>query len=245
MLEIDNVSFRYGRRAVLVDVNLSLGAGIHALLGRNGAGKTTLIKILVGAAAPSQGSVRFESATISQNRGGGRSALRSIGWLPQEFGYPPHMTVGEFVTYAAWLKEVPRARIRERVTESIQAVGLTESGSRPLRALSGGQLRRAGLAAAIVADPTALILDEPTAGLDPEQRDDFHRLVRSLHVGKVVVVATHLLEDVEALAENVVVLDSGAVRWVGTQQQLAAAGAEGPGVRGLRQGFSAVLGRAQ
>ncbi|SCL42121.1 ABC-2 type transport system ATP-binding protein [Micromonospora pallida] len=243
VLEVDDVTFTYGKKTVLSHVCLDLAVGVTVLLGRNGAGKTTLIRTLAGAARPTAGQVRLAGSVVDGRVRRGRSALRDIGWLPQAFGYPPHMTTREFVTYAAWLKEVPADRIGPRTADALDLVGLTEKAEQHLRALSGGQLRRAGLAAAIAADPAVLILDEPTAGLDPEQRDGFHDLIRRLRAEKTVVVATHLLEDVEALAGRIVVLDAGAVLWTGTAEELAGTAAAPPGLHGLRQGFQTVLGQ--
>ncbi len=241
MLEAEKVTFRYGRKIALDKVSFGLGVGATVLLGRNGAGKTTLISTLVGAAPPADGRVCLDGRVIGGGSRQGRKALREVGWLPQSFGFPPHMTVEEFVGYAGWLKEVPRARLASRVSETIALVGLEHKTKHPLRTLSGGQLRRAGLAAAVVAEPGVLVLDEPTAGLDPEQREEFHELVRALRTHTVVLVATHLLEDVEALAQRIIVLDGGRLRWSGTPQALAAlAGAE-PGLQGLRRGFQVAL----
>jgi ABC-2 type transport system ATP-binding protein len=246
VLEVDGLSFSYGSRQVLTDVDLALGVGANVLLGRNGAGKTTLLRMLAGAAHPAAGAIGLDGEPVDVRRRGGRRVLRRVGWLPQTFGYPPRMRTVEFVAYAAWLKQVPRAVLGSRVDTALAAAAVTEQAGRPLRELSGGQLRRAGLAASVVADPRLLILDEPTAGLDPEQRGSFHELVRGAARDKVVVIATHLLEDVAALAEWVVVIDAGAVRWQGTAAQLAGAGdgAEaGPvDTERLRQGLRTVLG---
>jgi ABC-2 type transport system ATP-binding protein len=240
MLEVHDVAFRYGTKTVLTNVRLSFGVGATVLLGRNGAGKTTLMRILAGAAAPSVGEVRLNGKPSDPRTRTGRQALRDIGWLPQEFGFPSRMTAAEFVAYAAWLKEVPRQRIVDRVRSALSLVDLSEQAEKPLRSLSGGQLRRLGLAAAVAPEPEVLILDEPTAGLDPEQRDSFHGFIRRLRGEKTVVVATHLLEDVEALAEHIVVIDSGSVRWTGTPSELAEKAGK-PGISGLRHGFQLVI----
>lgn len=244
-LKAHGLSFSYGRQSVLSGVSFSLGVGAHVLLGRNGAGKTTLIRLLAGAATAADGTIRLGEDLLDLRTRSGRALLRHVGWLPQDFGYPPHMKVADFVSYAAWLKEVPNARLASRVEAALEAADMIEHARRPLSALSGGQLRRAGLAAATVAEPEVLILDEPTAGLDPEQRDGFHGLIRELRKTKVVVIATHLLEDVEALAEHVVVIDAGAILWTGTADELAST-TDGPGgLQGLRRGFRAVLGTTQ
>jgi ABC-2 type transport system ATP-binding protein len=210
--------------------------GATVLLGRNGAGRSTLIATLVGASRPASGQVCLDGRAIGARGRQGRAVLREIGWLPQSFGYPPRMSVAEFVGYAGWLKQVPRARLGGRVPEVISTVGLSDKAGDGLGTLSGGQSRRAGLAAAIVAEPAVLVLvlDEPTAGLDPEQREEFHGLIRALRGDTVVLVATHLLEDVEALAQRIVVLDAGRLRWSGTPRELAGLGGGESGLTGLR-----------
>ena len=243
MLELDKVGFRYGRSTALTDVSLQLSNGANILLGRNGAGKTTLMRVLAGAASPAEGSVRLSGESIFQASRPDRRMLHRIGWLPQTFGYPPNMRVVEFVAYAAWLKEVPRPEVLKRCDDVLALVNLTAKRKEPLKTLSGGQLRRAGLAAALVADPEMLILDEPTAGLDPEQRDAFHDLVRKVRTEKIVVVATHLLEDVEALAEHIVVIDGGSVRWSGTPAELVERGGGEPGLAALRHGLQSLIGQ--
>ncbi|TDB79061.1 ATP-binding cassette domain-containing protein [Micromonospora sp. KC721] len=224
-------------------MSLELTNGAHLFLGRNGAGKTTLMRVLAGAVRPSAGEVRLNGGPVSAAPTSGRPTLRRIGWLPQAFGFPPRMKVEEFVAYAAWLKEIPPRLVPERTRAVLELVDLTERARQPLKSLSGGQLRRAGLAAALVADPDVLILDEPTAGLDPEQRDTFHDLIRHVREEKVVVVATHLLEDVDALAEHIVIIDKGAVRWTGTVEDLIRHGGGESGIGALRNGFQALIGQ--
>ncbi len=150
--------------------------------------------------------------------------------------------MAEYVAYAAWLKELPSARLDDRVATSLDLADLKDLAKVPLHALSGGQLRRVGLAAAVVADPDVLILDEPTAGLDPEQREQFHAMVRQFKEEKVVVIATHLLEDVHALAERIVVIDEGSLCWTGSPGDLCrVGGTDAAGVDGIRDGFRSVL----
>lgn len=240
VLETERLVFRYGKRPVLVDINLRLSYGVTVLLGRNGAGKTTLMRILAGAATPNNGEVRVDGEPSGRRNRHERQTLRQVGWLPQVFGFPPRMTATEFVAYAAWLKEAPREKISARVSELLRLVDLEERADMPLRTMSGGQLRRVGLAAAMAAEPRILILDEPTAGLDPEQRDAFHDIVRQLRKDRVVFVATHLLEDADALAEHIIVLDKGSVRWSGTPNELTEMTGQ-VGVAGLRHGFQKVI----
>ncbi|MFY1649542.1 ATP-binding cassette domain-containing protein [Solwaraspora sp. WMMB762] len=243
MLEVDQIGFRYGSKPVLRGVSATFEPGATVLLGRNGAGKTTLIRILAGAAVPSGGQVRLNGSAQGSHSRATRAVLRRIGWLPQTFGFPPRMATAEFVAYAAWLKEVPGRQLTRQVADALATTGLSDQARNPLQTLSGGQLRRAGLAAALVAEPEVLVLDEPTAGLDPEQRDAFHGLVRRIRSERVVVIATHLLEDVEALADRVVVIDRGSVQWTGTIDDLAGLSQQ-QGLSALREGFQIVLDRA-
>ncbi|MFG1954914.1 ATP-binding cassette domain-containing protein [Micromonospora sp. NPDC048830] len=244
MLEVKGVGFRYGARSVLADVSLQFATGANLLLGRNGAGKTTLLRILAGAMAPTAGTVLLNGQLSGGSTRLGRRLLGNIGWLPQDFGYPPRMTVREFAAYAAWLKAAPPKTIPQKVDFALQVVDLGDRAGCSLGSLSGGQLRRAGLAAALAGDPAVLILDEPTAGLDPEQRDTFHQLVQRLKEHKTVIVATHLLEDVEALAGRVVIIDQGAVRWSGSLPELSLLGGEDSNLAALRTAFHKVVSGA-
>lgn len=232
------VSRRFGPVKALKGVSLDLAPGVTGLLGRNGAGKSTLVRILVGVDSPDEGDV------VMSSRGeplAARNRRRLTGWLPQVFGYPSSATVLDFLKYAAWLKEVPRRQMPPRLEAAAVSAGLTPALHVRLRTLSGGTLRRAGLAAALIADPPFLVLDEPTAGLDPEQRENFHACVRGL-LGTTVLLSTHLLEDVEAVTDRIHVLDEGSLVWSGDAAQLASAGDRGlQGVARLRSGFLSVL----
>jgi len=165
-----------------------------------------------------------------------------VGFLPQSFGYDPRFTVAEFVTYAAWLKKVPSGQVAVRVTEAVEAVGLGDRAKDTLGTLSGGMLRRAGIAASVVCDPPLLILDEPTAGLDPAHRVEFRQVIRSLGEHTTVLVSTHLVEDVKHMCDRVVVLDEGRIRYSGTPAELTgAARPDAPGDTELERGYSSVL----
>ena len=238
---VDGLRVRYGKRTVLDDLALELDPGVHGLLGPNGAGKTTLIRVLATVARPAAGTVRLLGHDISE-RTGLRHVRRQLGYLPQTFGYYPRFTVREFVEYFAWLKEMAPASIPLAVDRALDRVGLTDRAGDRLKQLSGGMLRRAGIAQAIVNDPRLLLLDEPTAGLDPEQRVEFRNLLRELGQAAVVLVSTHLVEDVATACSHVKLLDRGRVVFGGTPAELAAAGTDSDsGDSPIERGYTAAL----
>jgi ABC-type multidrug transport system ATPase subunit len=176
-----------------------------------------------------------------------REIRRRLGYLPQQLGYYPGFTVVEFVEYFALLKEVPARRVPTAVAASVEQVGLGGQARMPLRKLSGGMLRRVGIAQAIVNDPELLLFDEPTAGLDPEQRIEFRALLRDLGRRATVVVSTHLVEDVGAACGEVALMHQGRFAFRGSPAELAARAEEhgGGGDAPLERGYSAVLAQAR
>ena len=219
-VRVQGVRKSYGGVAALADLDLELGPGITGLLGPNGAGKTTLIRILATLLSPSAGQVRVNGwqAADAHDR---VQIRRRLGYLPQDLGLYPRFSVFEFVDYLAILKELddPGDRHR-RVRSALAAVELDDLAGRKIRTLSGGMRRRVGIAQAIVADPELLLLDEPTTGLDPEQRMRFRQLIAGLGEQRTVVLSTHLVEDVAAVCTQVVVLWQGRVRFCGTPSEL-------------------------
>ncbi|GAA3149159.1 ATP-binding cassette domain-containing protein [Streptomyces rectiviolaceus] len=228
MIKAERVCVRHRRRGLVLDgVDLELGPGVHGLLGPNGAGKSTLLRVLATAAAPTEGAVTLldRSPRIPAQR---LEIRRRLGYLPQEFGVFRGYTVREFLSYAAWLREVPGGRIRGAVEDAVRAVGLDGRVDDKLRTLSGGMKQRVGIAQAIVNSPSLLLLDEPSVGLDPHQRTEFHALLRGLsRCGACVVVSTHLMEDVEGACQDVAVLDGGRIAFRGTVAALTRAGGYG------------------
>jgi len=215
------LSRSYGRTAALAPLDFELGPGITGLLGPNGAGKTTLLRILATSLAPSAGELRVLGHDPSRPEG--RLAIRQrLGYAPQELGLYPNFTVFEFVDYLAILKEHTETGARhDEVRRVVDAVGLPDVRSTKLRKLSGGMRRRVILAQALLGDPAIIVLDEPTVGLDPEQRLRFRHLVSAQSSNRCVVLSTHVTEDVEALCERVIVLDGGAIRFDGSPAGLA------------------------
>lgn len=226
-VEADGLTVTHRRTVALDAVDLTFGTGVHGLLGPNGAGKTSLIRVLATVAAPTRGRVELLGRDISEHRE--RSAVRRrLGYLPQEFGYYPGFTVREFVSYIAWLKEMPATGVPEAVVRAVDRVGLMDRIDAKIKTLSGGMVRRVGIAQAVVNDPDLLLLDEPTAGLDPEQRVEFRRLLRDLGKEATVIVSTHLVEDVAAACSEVTLLESGRVAFRGTTTGLTHLGANSP-----------------
>lgn len=217
------VSVRYGRREALAAVDVEGRQGVTALLGPNGAGKTTLLHLLCGLRRPSAGSLSVLGIDMTR-RTARREAANQVGFLPQSFGFLPGFTAREFVAYAAWLKRVPSRGAQKAVSAALSDVGMTERADSKLRTLSGGMLRRVGIATALVHRPPMLILDEPSVGLDPEQRVELTRLLVRLGEQTSVVLSTHLLEDVRATCNNVIVLNEGRVKHAGTLSNLETAG---------------------
>ncbi|WP_328942584.1 ABC transporter ATP-binding protein [Streptomyces sp. NBC_00250] len=222
---VSGLTVRHRRTVALDRLDLSLGPGVHGLLGPNGAGKTSLIRVLATVAAASSGRVELlgGDATSPRER---TDIRRRLGYLPQEFGYYPAFTVREFVAYVAWLKEVPADRVPAAVERAVRRVGLGDRIDAKMKTLSGGMVRRAGIAQAIVNEPELLLLDEPTAGLDPEQRVDFRSLLRELGTEATVVVSTHLVEDVAAACTEVTLIEAGRLAFQGTTAELTALGGE-------------------
>jgi len=234
---------RYGKLRVFSDLDFAVSPGVTALLGPNGAGKTTLLHTIVGLKRPYAGELQVMGVNVLR-RGGLRAVAARLGFLPQSVGYYPGYTLGEFVTYTAWLKRVPRERFDEYVADAIARADLTGKTAAKMSSLSGGMLRRAGIAQAIVHRPELIILDEPAAGLDPEQRIEFRGLLRDLASTATVLVSTHVVEDVRHVADRVVVLSQGSVAFTGSVGQLeAAATPDAAGDSQLERGYVAALRR--
>lgn len=217
-LRTHQLRYSYGRRAeVISDLSVSFRQGRTVLLGPNGAGKSTLLKLLSGLLRPIAGLVTF--GDLEQDQGDLRSL---VGFMPQEVAPLPGLTVLESVQYAAWLNGLSRRHARQAAEQAVAAVGLGDKRETKSNRLSGGQLRRMGLASVLTRTPQVLLLDEPTAGLDPAQRHRFREVLLGLPPELVVVVSTHQIDDVEDSYEHVHVLADGQLRWEGTPASLLA-----------------------
>jgi ABC-2 type transport system ATP-binding protein len=244
-VEITDLTRRFGRTQAVAGVSLETGAGVFGLLGPNGAGKTSLLRMMATVIPPTSGRLRLLGRDPGSH-GPRREIRRRLGYLPQNLGYYPGFTVAEFVEYFALLKDMPPARIPRAVATAVERVDLSSKARAKLRTLSGGMLRRVGIAQAIVNDPELLLLDEPTAGLDPEQRVAFRALLRDLGQRATVMVSTHLVEDVGAACSEVALMDGGKIVFHGTPDELTARG-EGHGVGDapMERGYTAVLAQAR
>ena len=206
-LTIDHVSKRYGANTLaLQDFSLELGSGILGLLGPNGAGKTTLMSILATITKPTGGTIRWNGTDLAADP----NAIRSVlGYLPQDFGVYPNLNAIEFLEYLAAVKGLDAASARRRIDELLDLVNLTDVRKRPLGGYSGGMRQRIGIAQALLNDPKLLIVDEPTAGLDPEERVRFRNLLSDLSGDRIVILSTHIVSDVEATATDIALISQG------------------------------------
>lgn len=216
-LEIRDVGKRYGDLWALRDVTLEVDRGVVGLLGPNGAGKSTLMRILATISRPTRGEVRWEGRPLSDDPDRLR---RVLGYLPQSFGVYPKLTAREFLRYLAAAKGLSADR---RIDDLLSLVGLREASGRKLETYSGGMRQRVGIAQALLNDPELLIVDEPTVGLDPEERARFRGLLSELGGDRIVLLSTHIVSDVEAAAGRIAVLDEGRLRADGPAEELLAA----------------------
>ncbi|MCI3272017.1 ABC transporter ATP-binding protein [Streptomyces cylindrosporus] len=216
------LSLRYGATRALDDVSLRLTPGVTGLLGPNGAGKTTLLRVLA-TAVPADGGAFTVLGQDPGTAAGRQEVRRRLGYLPQTPGFHPDFTAFEFVDYVAILKELTDRGARHReVRRVLDQVDLSEVRGKRIRKLSGGMRQRVALAAALVGDPGFLVLDEPTVGLDPEQRMRFRELIAQAGEGRTVLLSTHQTEDVAMLCHRVLVMAGGAIRFDGTPAELTA-----------------------
>lgn len=218
-LQIRSLSKRY-RNGVeaLRSISLDVGPGVTGLLGPNGAGKSTLLRIVATVMRPTSGDIIWNGADIASNP----DVLRAgLGYLPQDAGTYPNLTAREFLRYIAALKGMPTRVAERRITELLEELNLVDAKSRPLASYSGGMKQRVGIAQALLNDPQLAILDEPTVGLDPEERARFRELITGLAADRVVLLSTHIVSDVETIAERVVMISGGVVVADGNPDDLA------------------------
>src|SRR5712664_2676862 len=206
-LLIENLSKEYrGNVRALSEVHLALGPGVLGLLGPNGAGKSTLMRILATITQPSSGRVLWNESEIARHPDPLRAVL---GYLPQDFGIYPNLNALEFLEYLAAVRGIAAAAARSRIGELLELVNLTYAAKRPLGGYSGGMRQRVGIAQALLNDPQLLIVDEPTAGLDPEERMRFRNLLSELSGERLVILSTHIVSDVEATATDIALIARG------------------------------------
>lgn len=201
MLSVEHVTKQYGNFTALEDISLTFSPGVYGLLGPNGAGKTTLMKMLSTLLFPTKGEILWDGEDILALGADYRGLL---GYLPQQFGYYPNYTPRQFLRYVAALQCIPKRKAEERISRLLELVGLGADGDRKLKKFSGGMIQRVGIASAMLNDPRLLILDEPTAGLDPRERVRFRNLIHSLAEDRIVLLSTHIVSDVETIAGQIV-----------------------------------------
>ena len=207
-LELDRLTKQYGPKIAVDRVSARLGAGVYGLLGANGAGKTTIMRMICGILRPTSGEVRLDGRPTAEMGGEFRARL---GYLPQDFGYYPEFTALDFMEYMAALKGLDSRAARTRSLELLDRVGLAGEERRLIRTFSGGMKQRLGIAQAVLNDPDVLVLDEPTAGLDPKERVRFRNLIASFAADKVVLLSTHIVSDVEYIADDILIMKTSAL----------------------------------
>ncbi len=220
-LFIDRVSKQYKNRIAVDRISLKLGRGVHGLLGENGAGKTTLMRMICGILRPDSGTITFDNTDVSEE------AYRQIlGYLPQDFGYYPEFSATDFLLYLAALKGIPKKTAGRKAAELLELVSLSEMARKKIKTFSGGMKQRLGIAQALLNDPKLLILDEPTAGLDPKERVRFRDLIGQLGKESIVLLSTHIVSDIEHIADQVLMMKDGQLiyqgKWDGARGDLEA-----------------------
>lgn len=216
-LEIRRLSKRYGKKTAVSGVELSITPGVWGLIGANGAGKTTLMRMLAGILPPSSGRVLYDGVDI---RDLGEAYRDALGYLPQSFGFYPEFTVTDYLEYVAALKGIGRLECRKKTEELLELLSLTEVRKKKIKKLSGGMQRRVGIAQAMLNDPDVLILDEPTGGLDPGERVRFRNFLSEFAQGRIVLISTHIVSDVEYIAAQNVIMKDGRVIGAGKTEEL-------------------------
>lgn len=202
-LKLENIDFSYGKNKILNDINLSLSTGVTALLGPNGAGKTTLINIITALYRPDKGTVYYNEKDIKKLRD---RYYDYIGYLPQMPQFYKNFTAYNFLEYIGILKAVKKSELKERIERLLKLVNLSEEKNKKIGAFSGGMRQRLGIAQALLNNPEVLILDEPTAGLDPNERIRFRNIISQIGADKIVILATHIVSDVECIASRAIFL---------------------------------------
>lgn len=218
-LQLDRVTKQYGTKLAVDRMNLSMKAGVYGLLGANGAGKTTLMRLLCDILNPTSGEIRYDGQNIHVM---GEEYRSLLGYLPQNFGYYPEFTAEKFMLYMAALKGLNRSFAQNRTEELLRLVGLEKERRKKIKTFSSGMKRRLGIAQAMLNEPEILILDEPTAGLDPKERVRFRNLISSFSKDKIVLLSTHIVSDVEYIADKIFLMKEGQILKEGTPEEITA-----------------------
>ncbi len=214
-LTIDRLTKQYKNKIAVDRISLGLKPGVCGLLGANGAGKTTLMRMICGVLKPTGGTVSFEGRDVSTEE-----YRKSLGYLPQDFGYYPGFTGLEFLDYMALLKGLSKGAAKKRSQELLELVGLKNDGKKKIKTYSGGMKQRLGIAQAMLNRPKLLVLDEPTAGLDPKERVRFRELMEDLGKENIVLLSTHIVSDIEQAADRILMMKDGQIIFDGTQSDV-------------------------
>lgn len=209
-LSIDRLTKQYQNKIAVDRISLRLNTGIYGLLGANGAGKTTLMRMVCGILKPTSGTITFDGIDVSEER------YRSmLGYLPQDFGYYPEFTGEDFLLYMAALKGMRKPQARRKTVELLKLVSLHDVAKKKIKTYSGGMKQRLGIAQALLNQPKLLVLDEPTAGLDPKERVRFRDLIKDLGKDSIVLLSTHIVSDIEHIADDILMMKSGQLIYQG------------------------------
>ena len=216
-LSLDRLTKQYGRKIAVDCVSATLKPGVYGLLGANGAGKTTLMRMLCAVLESTSGEVLLDGKEVTSMGADYRNVL---GYLPQDFGYYPDLTVYDYMMYISSIKGLKIPFARKKVKQLLNQVGMEKFSKRKMKNLSGGMVRRVGIAQAMLNDPQILVLDEPTAGLDPNERIRFRNLISELSEERLVLLSTHIVSDIEYIANNIMLMKDGELFYAGTAEDL-------------------------
>ena len=203
MLTLVNISKKYGNQTAVENINLDMDHGLYGMLAPNGAGKTTIIKMITTLLFPTTGEILYDGINIMEM---GAAYRDLIGYLPQQFGYYKNNTPTQYLEYLACLKKMPKDQVKDRIQELLELVGLSDVAHKKMKKFSGGMIQRVGIAQAMLNDPKILILDEPTAGLDPKERVRFRNIISMLSKDRIVILSTHIVSDIESIANQVILI---------------------------------------
>ena len=214
-LKISRVTKQFLEKIAVDRVSLSMKPGVYGLLGANGAGKTTLLRMICGVLTPDSGEISLDRFSVKEEE-----YRNCLGYLPQKFGYYPNFTAWDFLMYMAALKGIPRNRAKVRIEELLEAVNLKGSEKKKIAAFSGGMKQRLGIAQALLNNPKLLVLDEPTAGLDPKERVKFRNMISRLGKDRIVLLSTHIVSDVEYIADEILLMKEGSILHKGSLPEI-------------------------